>query len=97
MGKKSQKFNEGSRNVAINNLNDLIRLNLDTLEDVMSGSIDNKKAALIFTGSRTVSSSLKLGLEAMKLGITEIGGVGVSTPTPLKNKLSNQRSNSNTE
>ena len=70
-----------SRNVtektSIKSLEDLINLNLRTLEDVIGGDIDNKKAALIFTGSRTVTSSLKLGLESMKLGLKNVGGLSI--------------------
>ena len=62
----------------IDSLEALINLNLRTLEQVIDNSIDNKKAALIFTGSRTVTSTLKVGLEAMKLGLAEVSGVSVS-------------------
>ena len=67
----------GVSKVSVRTLEELITLNLSTLEDVVSGEIDNKKAALIFTGSRTVIGSLKLGLEAMKLGMTRISGVPI--------------------
>jgi hypothetical protein len=79
MGKTGKELTTGGEKIAINNLNDLVRLNLNTLEDVMAGDIDNKKAAIVFTGSRTVTAALKLGLEAMKLGIVEVGGVGMGT------------------
>lgn len=54
-----------------------MNLNLNTLEKVVAGEIDNRKAQLIFTGSRTVTSTLKLGIEAMKLGVKKIGGVQI--------------------
>jgi len=63
----------------IKSLNDLVRLNLETLEGVENETEDFKKAALIFTGSRTVTGALKIGIEAMKLGIKNIGGVGVGS------------------
>ena len=80
-----QPTNEKSRNtvkrVSVRSLEDLINLNLQTLEDVVSGEVDNKKAALIFTGSRTVTSSLKLGIEAMKLGHKTVAGMPVGADT----------------
>lgn len=71
------------RKTSIKTLEDLINLNLSTLEDVINEDIDNKKAALIFTGSRTVTSSLKLGLESMKLGIRNISGISVGNKISL--------------
>lgn len=59
----------------IRTLQDLIDLNLRTLTDVANEQVDHKKAALVFTGSRTVTGALKVGLEAMKLGVTLIDGV----------------------
>ena len=59
----------------LNTLNDLINLNLSTLEQVIEGTVDYKSAALIFTGSRTAISGLKLGVEVIKLGINKIGDV----------------------
>jgi hypothetical protein len=56
-------------------------LNLSTLENVINEKVDNKKAALIFTGSRTVTGSLKLGLEAMKLGMSRVAGVSIGDMT----------------
>lgn len=56
-------------------MDDLVSLNLRTLEDVMNGDIDNKTASLVFTGSRTAIGGLKLGVEVMKLGIQKVGGV----------------------
>lgn len=72
-----------SKDVKLETLEDLINLNLNTLKNVVSGDIDHRKAALIFTGSRTVTSSLKLGIEAMKLGLKDISGVGVGNSTKL--------------
>lgn len=70
--------------IKIRTLEELISLNLNTLEQVVTNEIDNKKAALIFTGSRTVTSALKLGVEAMKLGMNKIAGM----PTGDAKKLS---------
>ena len=70
-----QKTNETK--FSITSFADLINLNLETLEQVVSGDIDNKKAALIFTGSRTVTGTLKLGLEARKLGMKDVAGINV--------------------
>lgn len=65
------------KKASIKSLEDLINLNLRTLEGVVDGDVDNKKAALIFTGSRTVTASLKLGLESIKLGMKSISGMPV--------------------
>lgn len=83
MVKKASNLDEKVGKIKINTLEDLIRLNLDTLEDVVSESIDNRKAALIFTGSRTVASSFKLGLEAVKLGIRQVSGMGLGATSKL--------------
>ncbi len=81
---------ERSEAVRIKTLKDLVDLNIRTLEEVVSGETDNRKAAVIFTGSRTVTGALKLGLEAMKLGIPEVGGLGMvdvpELPGPKKKK-----------
>ena len=63
--------------VQIRTLEDLVNLNLDTLNGVVNETMDNKKAGLIFTGSRTVCVTLKLGIEAMKLGLRTVGGVAM--------------------
>ena len=63
------------KKVHIKTLTDLVNLNLETLEDVVSGETDNRKAAVIFTGSRTITGALKLGLEAAKLEIVDVGGI----------------------
>jgi hypothetical protein len=63
------------KKVHIKTLTDLVNLNLETLEDVVSGETDNRKAAVIFTGSRTITGALKLGLEAAKLGVVDVGGI----------------------
>lgn len=65
----------GERKVEIKTLTDLVNLNLTTLEEVVSGETDNRKAGVIFTGSRTITGALKLGLEAAKLGIVDVGGI----------------------
>jgi len=75
VAKKGLDFESTFEKIRIRSLEDLIDLNLSTLEDVVAGTIDNRKASLIFTGSRTVSSALKLGIEAMKLGLREIAGI----------------------
>ena len=72
-----------SKRISVRTLEDLINLNLTTLEDVVSGEIDTKKAGLIFTGSRTVTQSLKLGIEAMKLGMGKIAGMPLGDPKKL--------------
>jgi hypothetical protein len=72
--------------VKIGSLEDLINLNLNTLGDVINNTIDNKKAALIFTGSRTVTSALKLGIEAMKLGLGNIAGLPMGEKPELIKK-----------
>ena len=78
MAKDSNSKKDGNGDkLALNTLDDLIRLNLSTLEDVVNGDIDNKTAALIFTGSRTAIGGLKLGVEVMKLGIKKVGGIGL--------------------
>lgn len=80
MVKKTKKSNEVRENgFEISSFSDLVNLNLKTLEKVVSGDIDNKKAALIFTGSRTVTGTLKLGLEARKLGMKDVAGVNVES------------------
>jgi len=56
---------------------------LDTLQKVRDGNINHKKAAIIFTGSRTVTGVLKLGMEASKLGLSMIGGVDVNSGAKL--------------
>ena len=66
-----------TKKVRISSLEDLINLNLRTLEDVVNGDIDNRKAALMFTGSRTVAGSLKLALEAVKLGMGRLAGIDI--------------------
>jgi hypothetical protein len=63
---------------SVRNLEDLIRLNISTLEGIVNEDMDHKKAALIFTGSRTITGALKLGLEAMKLGMKQVGGVDMN-------------------
>lgn len=79
MGKKAEK-------IRIKSLEDLIRLNLDTLESVVIGEIDNRKAQLIFTGSRTISSTFKLGLEAIKIGMKNVAGLPVRSSGKLIKK-----------
>ena len=76
-GSNKNRDKESAAADRINSLEDLVRLNLNTLQGVIDETIDNKKAALIFTGSRTVTGSLKLGIEALKLGMNRIGGVDV--------------------
>ena len=71
MGKKQTTIQMTS----INSLEDLINVNLRTLENVVNETDDNRKAAVIFTGSRTITGILKLGLEATKAGLVQIGGV----------------------
>lgn len=61
----------------INNLSDLIALEISTLEGVVNEETDLKKASVIFTGARTVTASLKVGLEAMKLGMKRVSGVDI--------------------
>jgi len=73
-----KKSNNGRKDIQLRTLEDLIGLNLKTLEGVVNETMDNKKAALIFTGSRTVTGTLKLGLEAMKLGMGSVAGVDVN-------------------
>ena len=78
MAKKSQeRAADGNGKFRIKTLSDLIGLNIATLEDVVNSDTDLKKAALIFTGSRTITASLKLGLEAMKLGMKSVSGVDI--------------------
>ncbi len=77
MQKNKQNPSKENGKVEIKSLEDLICLNLNTLEDVVGGGIDNRKAAMIFTGSRTVTTALKLGIEAMKLGMAQIAGMPV--------------------
>lgn len=79
--RKSDKNNH--ENTKLESLRDLLFLNLRTLENVRDGEINNKKAALIFTGSRTVTGVLKLGVEASKLGLSMIGGVDVNSGVKL--------------
>lgn len=81
------------KSIKIDSLESLIQLNLKTLEEVVSGTIDNRKAALIFTGSRTVTSELKVGIEAMKLGMTSISGV----PTDGNKKEIEKKTNKPTD
>ena len=76
-----------SGKVRIESLEDLINLNLRTLENVVNDQIDNRKAGLIFTGSRTVAASFKLGVEAVKLGMSQVAGLNVGRSTKrLKEK-----------
>ena len=81
--KRVEKDRDGQEAVRIKTLEDLITLNLKTLEQVVDGIIDNRRAQLIFTGSRTVSSTLKLGIEAMKLGLGKIAGLPVGDSDKL--------------
>ena len=73
--KVTKKKNQKIRPHNLHTLNALINLNLSTLEQVIEGTVDYKSAALIFTGSRTAISGLKLGVEVIKLGINKIGDV----------------------
>lgn len=73
--------NQKTGQIRIKSLEDLINLNLSTLEKVINGGIDNRKAGLIFTGSRTVATAFKLGLEAMKLGMKQVAGMPVKRIT----------------
>lgn len=95
MQRKSSGLGKGNSKagkiVHVRTLEDLVELNLSTLNGVIDEEIDNKKAGLIFTGSRTVCVALKLGIEAMKLGLRQVGGVEIGdgsrviedgTPTP---------------
>lgn len=75
--KEIKKTDSREETIRINTLEDLIRLELDTLEGVINETTDNKKAALLFTGARTVTATLKLGLEARKLGMGHVAGVDV--------------------
>lgn len=61
--------------VRIESLEDLIQGTLRTLEGVMNDTIDNRKASVIFAGARTATGELKMGLEAMRLGLKDVGGV----------------------
>jgi len=83
MAKEISNMETKDTKVKINTLEDLIRLNLNTLEDVISEEIDNRKAALIFTGSRTVAAAFKLGLEAVKLGLKQVSGMGVGNSVQI--------------
>ena len=71
---KTKKANK-VKTTQIRSLADLVRENITALEGVIDGRMDNRKAAVIFTGSRTITGALKLGLEAAKLGLPQIGGV----------------------
>lgn len=82
MGNRKSKAPD--QKVEINNLNDLVRLNLNTLEDVVNGDGDLKRAQLIFTGSRTITGAMKVGIEAMKLGFKQIGGIDVGDVKKLE-------------
>ena len=75
--RKNEKNDYGKsvKMTTVNSLGDLINLNLRTLESVNDGLIDNRKAALIFTGSRTVTAGLKVGVEAMRLGMSNVAGL----------------------
>ncbi len=75
--KKGKNSKEVDRITKIETLNDLITLNLDVLSDVNDGRIDHRKASLIFTGSRTVTAGLKVGIDAMRLGLKDVGGMKV--------------------
>jgi endonuclease III len=78
------KREAGNGSIQIRTLEDLIKLNLETINGVVNETIDNRKASLIFTGSRTVTSSMKLGIEALKLGLKSIGGIGMKDATLLE-------------
>jgi len=87
MSKSVSNLENGiKKEIRIKTLEDLLNLNLNTLEEVVNGQIDNRKAALIFTGSRTVTSSLKVGLEAMKLGLVKVAGMPVGNTAQLIEK-----------
>ena len=77
MGKK-QKDGDKGEPVEIKTLADLVNLNLTTLSSVVNAQVDYKQAALIFTGSRTVTATLKLGIEASKLGLVQIAGMNMA-------------------
>lgn len=81
MSRKQTELGKGNEKagklVQVRTLEDLVELNLGTLNGVINETIDNKKAGLIFTGSRTVCVALKLGIEAMKLGLRQVGGVEI--------------------
>lgn len=92
MGKTKAPVSEENKGVSIKSLNDLVALNLETLGQVVTGDIDNRKAQLIFTGSRTITSSLKVGIEAMKLGLAKVSGIPIGDtrdllPTPRDKKI----------
>lgn len=86
MEKKQTQVGQKSREVQLDTLSDLIQLNKETLKGVVEGTIDNRKAALIFTGSRTITGQLKLAIEAVRLGIAILSGVpmGETKKLPFK-------------
>jgi len=98
MQKKKSELGKSNGNtdrlVPVRTLEDLVELNLGTLNGVISETIDNKKAGLIFTGSRTVCVALKLGIEAMRLGLRQVGGMQMGDGSN-RNMIENSKSDSN--
>ena len=70
--------------IEINSLEALIETNLRTLEGVANETIDNRRASVIFAGSRTVTGALKLGLEAMRLGMNSVAGFKIGKQKLIK-------------
>lgn len=74
---RSKKDN--NNDLKIKSLEELAHLNLETLIQVRDQKTNGKRATLIFTGSRTVTGVLKLGVEASKLGLSQVAGVDMAT------------------
>lgn len=74
---------DGGKTTPLKSLGDILEMNLTTLEQVRDGKINHKKAALLFTGTRTAVGVLKLGIEASKMGLSMVGGLNVND----KNRL----------
>ncbi len=81
------------REVEIRSLEDLVLVNISTLQGAFSGKLDNRRATVIFNGSRTITGIMKLGLEAKKLGLSEIGGIEIEKldrlPIQIESKTDN--------
>ena len=73
----------GRENTDLKSLDSLLNLGIDTLRKVRDDKINNKKASLIFTGTNTVNNSIKIGIEANKLGIAVIGGIDLHSNSRL--------------
>jgi len=79
----------------ISGIRQLVDLNLKALQGVDAGTMDNRKAVVIFMGTRTVTGALKLALEAKKAGIAEVAGVEMLRPEKDLRSIEDKSSNGN--